>query len=125
MWLPILYERCNLRIDQSPVQGSRCSEMEVRFDDDDDLDRLETDPAFTGDRPPAVVKAFRKVMQFIRAAADERDFFAMRSLHFEKLKGARDHQRSVRLNDQWRLVFEFDGKGQTKVVVVKGIEDYH
>ena len=57
--------------------------MEVRFDDDDDLDRLETDPAFTGDWPPAVVKAFRKVMQFIRAAADERDFFAMRSLHFE------------------------------------------
>jgi len=48
--------------------------MEVRFDDDDDLDRLETDPAFTGGRPPAVVKAFRKVMQFIRAAADERDF---------------------------------------------------
>ncbi len=99
--------------------------MEVRFDDDDDLDRLEADPAFTGDRPPAVVKAFRKVMQFIRAAADERDFFAMRSLRFEKLKGARDHQRSVRLNDQWRLVFEFEGKGQTKVVVVKGIEDYH
>ena len=99
--------------------------MEVRFDDDDDLDQLETDPAFTGGRPPAVVKAFRKVMQFIRAAADERDFFAMKSLRFEKLKGARDHQRSVRLNDQWRLVFEFEGKGQTKVVVVKGIEDYH
>ena len=99
--------------------------MEVRFDDDDDLDRLETDPAFTGGRPPAVVKAFRKVMQFIRAAADERDFYAMKSLRFEKLKGARDHQRSVRLNDQWRLVFEFEGKGQTKVVVVEGIEDYH
>jgi len=64
-------------------------------------------------------------MQFIRAAADERDFYAMKSLHFEKLKGARDHQRSVRLNDQWRLVFEFEGKGQTKVVVVKEIEDYH
>jgi len=64
-------------------------------------------------------------MQFIRAAADERDFYAMKSLHFEKLKGARDHQRSVRLNDQWRLVLEFEGKGQTKVVVVKEIEDYH
>ena len=99
--------------------------MEVRFDDDDDLDRLETDPTFTGSRPPAVVKAFRKVMQFMRAATDERDFYTMKSLRFEKLKGARDHQRSVRLNDQWRLVFEFEGKAQTKVVVVKGIEDYH
>jgi proteic killer suppression protein len=64
-------------------------------------------------------------MQFIRAAADERDFYALRSLRVEKLKGDRDHQRSLRLNDQWRLVFEFDGKGQTKTVVVKGIEDYH
>jgi proteic killer suppression protein len=102
--------------------------MEVRFDDDQDLDRLETDPGFTAGRPPAVVKGFRKVMQFIRAAADERDFYAMRSLHFEKLQGARDHQRSMRLNDQWRLIVELEGKGakeEKKVVVVKGIEDYH
>src|SRR6266581_8859912 len=99
--------------------------MEVRFDDDDDLDRLETDPAFTGGRPPAVVKAFRKVMQFIRAAADERDFFAMRSLHFEKLKGARDHQRSVRLNDQWRLVLEIIHGQPKNRIRVCGIEDYH
>jgi proteic killer suppression protein len=99
--------------------------MEVRFDDDDDLDRLETDPDFTGGRAPAVVRGFRKVMQFIRAAADERDFYAMKSLRFEKLQGARDHQRSMRLNDQWRLIVEFEGKGENKVVVVKGIEDYH
>ena len=99
--------------------------MEVRFDDDEDLDRLETDPDFTGGRPAAAVKGFRKVMQFIRAAADERDFYAMRSLRFEKLQGARDHQRSMRLNDQWRLIVELEGKGENKVVVVKGIEDYH
>jgi toxin HigB-1 len=99
--------------------------MEVRFDDADSLDRLETDPEFTGNRPPAVVKRFRKVMQFVRAAVDERDFYGMKSLHFEKLQGARDHQRSMRLNDQWRLVIEFDGKGEKKVIVVRGIEDYH
>jgi proteic killer suppression protein len=99
--------------------------MEVRFEDADDLDRLETDPEFTGKRSPAVVKGFRKVMQFIRAAVDERDFYAMKSLHFEKLQGARDHQRSMRLNDQWRLVVELESKEENKVVVVKGIEDYH
>ena len=102
--------------------------MEVRFDDDQDLDRLETDPAFAGGWPPAIVKGFRKVMQFVRSAADERDFYAMKSLRFEKLRGARDHQRSMRLNDQWRLIVELEGKGgreETKVIVVKGIEDYH
>jgi proteic killer suppression protein len=97
--------------------------MEVRFEDADDLDRLETDPEFTGKRSPAVVKGFRKVMQFIRAAVDERDFYAMKSLHFEKLQGARDHQRSMRLNDQWRLVVELESKEENKVVVVKGIEE--
>ena len=99
--------------------------MDVRYDDDEELERLETEPAFTAGRAPAVVKGFRKVMQFIRAADDERDFYAMRSLRYEKLQGARDHQRSMRLNDQWRLIFEFEGKGESKVVVVKGVEDYH
>jgi plasmid maintenance system killer protein len=31
----------------------------------------------------------------------------------------------MRLNDQWRLILEFEGEGTTKVVVVCGIEDYH
>ena len=98
--------------------------MEVRFGDDD-LDRLETDPGFTGGHAPGVVKAFRKRMQFIRDAPDERDFYSMGSVRFEKLKGERDHQYSMRLNDQWRLILEFEGKHPNKVVVVVGIEDYH
>lgn len=49
----------------------------------------------------------------------------MKSLRFEKLKGARQKQHSMRLNDQWRLILEFEGEGTTKVVVVCGIEDYH
>ena len=77
--------------------------MEVRYCDAT-LDRLETDPSFDGGWSQAVVRAFRKRMQAIRAAEDERAFYAMNSLHFEKLKGNRSHQHSMRLNDQWRLV---------------------
>lgn len=98
--------------------------MKVRFADAE-LDRLETDPSFEGNRASGVVKAFRKRMQMIRAALDERDFYAMKSLRFEKLKGARQKQHSMRLNDQWRLILEFEGEGTMKVVVVCGIEDYH
>jgi proteic killer suppression protein len=98
--------------------------MEVRFGDDN-LDRLETDPGFTGGHAPGIVKAFRKRLQFIHDASDERDFYSMRSLRFEKLKGDRDHQHSMRLNDQWRLILEIEGKHPNKVVVVVGIEDYH
>ena len=46
--------------------------MDIEFDDDD-LDRLETDPRFDGWLPPGVVKGYRKAMQAIRAAVDERD----------------------------------------------------
>ena len=49
----------------------------------------------------------------------------MRSLHFEKLKGGRRHQYSMRLNDQWRLILEMEGKGHEKILVIVAIEDYH
>lgn len=100
------------------------SSVDVRFEDDD-LDRLETDPSFTGGYAAPLITSFRKKMQFIRGAQDERDFYSMRSARFERLKGQRDHQYSMRLNDQWRLILEFDGKHPNKIAVIIGIEDYH
>ena len=47
-------------------------------------------------------------MQMIRAASDERTFYELKSLHFEKLKGDRSHQHSMRLNKQWRFIVEFE-----------------
>ena len=97
--------------------------MEVRFKDES-LDRLEADPTFTGDNP-GIVKAFRKRMQQIRAARDERVFYSQKALRFEKLKGNRKHQHSMRLNDQWRLILEIEGDDPHKTVLVVSIEDYH
>jgi proteic killer suppression protein len=77
--------------------------MQVRFADPD-LDLLETDPEYTGGYATEAVRGFRKVLQVIRAALDERDLYALRSLNFEKLKGDRVGQHSLRLNKQWRLV---------------------
>lgn len=98
--------------------------MEVEFRDAN-LDSLETDSSFTAGYSPALVSAFRRRMQQIRAAMDERDFYALRSLHFEKLRGNRSHQYSMRLNIQWRLILEFDDSTSPKTVIVIGIEDYH
>ena len=89
------------------------------------LERLESDARYTAGFGPAVVSAFRKRMQMIRDAKDERDFYALKSLHFERLKGDRVAQHSMRLNDQWRLILEFEEEGATKTVVVVAIEDYH
>lgn len=98
--------------------------MEVEFKGST-FDRLETDAKFTADFTASVVSAYRKRLQLIRAATDERDFYAMKSLHFEKLQGNRSHQHSMRLNDQWRLIIELRGKRSEKVVLIVGIEDYH
>lgn len=98
--------------------------MEVDFADDD-LDRLETDAGYGMGLPAGVAKAYRKRLQFIRAPGDERDFYAMKSMHFEKLKGNREGQRSMRLNDQYRLVLELVGAGPAKRVRIVAVEDYH
>ncbi|SAL73013.1 Plasmid maintenance system killer protein [Caballeronia choica] len=88
-------------------------------------ERLEVDGAFTGGYAVAIVTKFRMRIQAIRAAVDERAFYELKSLHFEKLKGDRTGQYSMRLNDQWRLILEFKKNASGKIVVVIGIEDYH
>jgi len=98
--------------------------VDVEFDDDN-LDRLEIDARHTGGFPSTLVALFRRRLQTIRSAPDERDLYALKSLHFEKLKGPRSHQHSIRLNDQWRLILEFKGKAPNKTVVIMAIEDYH
>jgi proteic killer suppression protein len=98
--------------------------MDVTFKDES-LDRLETDANFSAGYENAIVKAYRKRMQQIRAATDERTFYAYRSLRFEKLKDDREGQYSMRLNDQWRLIIELHGKGPKKIVHLVEIVDYH
>jgi toxin HigB-1 len=98
--------------------------MEVEFAQSD-LARLETDKTYTAGFGRDVVRGFRKVMQALRAAPDERDLYALRGLRMEKLRGRRQHQHSLRLNDQWRLIVELVGEGPAKKAKVIEIVDYH
>jgi len=98
--------------------------MEITFKNHD-YDRLETDASFDAGFSAPIVKMYRKRIQTIRAAVDERDFYALKSLHFEKLKGDRAGQFSMRINEQWRLILEFKKDSSGKTVVVIEIADYH
>jgi toxin HigB-1 len=62
--------------------------MQVRFEDRK-LERLEVDAEYRAGLSSDLVKAFRKRMQLIRSAPDEREFYMLKSLHFEKLSGKR------------------------------------
>ncbi len=96
--------------------------MEVEISDVELEAMLEKD---SGKFSPAVNAGFRKVVNFILAAANEHDFRAMRSLKFEKLKGKRSHQYSFRINEQWRLIAEIEQRNEGNLVRIQGIEDYH
>ncbi|MBI3940285.1 MAG: type II toxin-antitoxin system RelE/ParE family toxin [Acidobacteria bacterium] len=120
-------EFMNLHIDSS-TPFSLASVFEMPFTvlfRDSYLDKLDSKKAHDGAYSQAIVKAFRKVMQLLRSAIDERDLLAVRSLKFERLQGDRQHQHSMRLNDQWRLIVEIDGEAPNKTISVICIEDYH
>lgn len=92
---------------------------------DDQLALVETARAAETRLPVAVIHSARQKLNVIRAATDERTLRNWKSLHYEKLKGTRDEQRSIRLNLQWRLVFRLDTQCSPNKVTVLSIEDYH
>ena len=61
----------------------------------------------------------------IRAADNENDLRAMKSLHFEKLKGKRQHEYSMRVNKQFRLIFQIEKVDRRNQLVITDLEDYH
>lgn len=57
----------------------------------------------------------------IKGAVDQRDLAALRGNRFEKLKGDRAGEYSIRINDQWRITFRIENNRALDVT----IEDYH
>jgi proteic killer suppression protein len=98
--------------------------VKVRFRDAD-LERLESEARLTGRLSPALARQFRKVMQQIRSALDERELRTVKGYRFEQLRGNRAGQYSIRLNDQFRLIFEIEGEAPNKTIVIVEVEDYH
>lgn len=75
--------------------------------------------------PPEVIDAFFHVMSVIEAAIDIRDFYYLKSLHFEKLKGSRKNEHSMRLNKQYRLTMLILEDERGNSLFILDIEDYH
>ena len=98
--------------------------MQVIFSDKR-LALIETDRAAETKLPIAVINSFRQKLVVIRAAPDERTLRNWKSLHYEKLQGNREGQRSIRINKQWRMVFTLDSDCDPPKLTVLAVEDYH
>jgi proteic killer suppression protein len=74
--------------------------------------------AFSG-----IERSARLKLDRLEAATSLQDLAALPGNRFEALKGERKGQYSVRINDQWRICFEWPEKspGPTNVEIV----DYH
>ncbi len=77
--------------------------------------------------PDVVVENFFEIMSIIEAAESEQDLYALKGLRFEKLSGKRgkEGQRSLRLNNQWRLIMVIEKDDQGKYILIIDIVDYH
>jgi toxin HigB-1 len=78
--------------------------VEIEFADKK-LALVETDEAPKSRLPIGVIESMRSKLGFLRSVPDERSIRNWRSLHYEKMEG---EERSIRLNDQFRLIFTID-----------------
>jgi proteic killer suppression protein len=93
---------------------------------DDDLRRLYVETRFRlAWMGSDLTKLYRRKVQLLAAAVDERDLRHMRSLHFEKLVADRAGQYSIRLNDKYRLIFRLRTGDDGRTAIIIEVVDYH
>jgi len=71
--------------------------------------------------PKDIQRTARRKMIYLDDAEDLQDLLAPPGNRLEKLKGNRSGQYSIRINDQWRICFEWSKNKAKNVEIV----DYH
>ena len=71
--------------------------------------------------PPELRRIARRKVLFLHDAAELRDLRSPPGNKLEALRGDRNGSHSIRINDQWRVVFVWKGSDAYDVEVV----DYH
>lgn len=98
--------------------------MRIEFADDD-LARICTNEAHRLRLPFDVIRIARRRLIQLEAALDERDLRNLKGLNYKKLQGEREGQRSIRINDQYRIVFTLSDTERPPVVRIIEIGDPH
>jgi len=71
--------------------------------------------------PSSIQRSAARKLLMIDAATSLRDLRTPPSNHLEKLRGKRKRQYSIRINDQWRICFEWKQGNAYKTEIF----DYH
>lgn len=71
--------------------------------------------------PKDIQRTARRKLLYLDDADDIQDLLAPPGNRLKKLKGDRAGQHSIRINDQWRICFDWAGNNAKNVEIV----DYH
>jgi len=89
------------------------------------FDDIETESIYKGNKskelPMTIQNVARRKLRMIEAAKLVEDLRIPSGNRLEKLVGSLDGFYSIRINDQWRIVFKFENGGAENV----RITDYH
>ncbi len=77
--------------------------------------------SFSRRLPPDIQRAALRRLVYLHAASDIADLLAPPSNRLEALSGTRQGQYSIRINDRWRICFEWIEQNAYNVEIV----DYH
>jgi len=69
----------------------------------------------------SIAKVARRKLDMVHYAVKLSDLKVPPGNHLEELKGALVGRQSIRINDQWRIVFRWTGAGPSEVEIT----DYH
>jgi proteic killer suppression protein len=92
------------------IRSFACRETEKLFNDESSR-RL----------PPLIHRVARRKLLLLNQARNLNDLRSPYGNHLEALKEGRKGQHSIRVNDQWRICFRWDGEAAWDVEIV----DYH
>jgi len=85
----------------------------------------ETEKIFRGERsrrlPPDIQNTARRKLEYVHRARSLNDLRMPYGNHLEALKEDRKGQHSIRVNDQWRICFEWRDGNAEQVEIA----DYH
>lgn len=80
----------------------------------------ETEQIFQGNAsrrlPNQIQRTARRKLLYLDEALDLNDLRSPPGNRLESLKGDREGQWSIRINDQWRICFEWDGQNASRVL---------
>ena len=91
------------------IKSFKCKDTEALFHD-------EVVPRFR-----AIERAARRKLLYLNQARTLTDLRVPPGNHLEALKGSRAGQHSIRVNDQWRICFQWSATGPSAIEIV----DYH